>query len=100
MFFTLPCIFADRVVQCQFFLQRYALSQQNTKYDENEETDDDETGNEYGDVNDRSHEGEEFLDQIDYYSFRIFPIMFALANIPFWLYYLPKHMENCEGPKP
>ena len=83
-----------------FFLQSYALSQQNAKYDENEETDDDETGNEYGDVNDRSHEGEEFLDQIDFYSFRIFPIMFALANIPFWLYYLPKHMENCEIPKP
>ena len=81
-------------------LQKYALSQQqqNPKYDENEEEDDDETGNEYGDVNDRSHEGEEFLDKIDYYSLRIFPIIFALANIPYWLSYLPKYYNECAGP--
>ena len=46
------------------------------------------TGAEYGDINDTNMEGEETLENIDYFSLKIFPCLFLLFNIIFWATFL------------
>ena len=49
---------------------------------------DDYEDNGYGDVNDKSTEGNHFLDEIDHYALRIFPFMFVIFNTVYWCLYL------------
>ena len=47
-------------------------------------------GNSYGDINDTNMEGEEFLENIDNASLKIFPVAFALYLIIYWASSLAK----------
>ena len=53
----------------------------------------------YGDFNDdRGVDTDahgQLLDKIDAYSFRIFPFVFLVTNIPFWCYYIIFSPANC-----
>ncbi len=50
----------------------------------------------FGDVYDnRDSTKEELLEKIDAYSFRIFPIIFVLSNIPYWAYYETLCASTC-----
>ena len=53
-----------------------------------------ETESEYGDVND-ADDDEEHLEKIDRYSFRLFPVIFVLNNLPYWWYYVS--VSPCEN---
>jgi len=51
----------------------------------NKQKDDEEDdSNEYGDVNEKNHEGDHFLDQIDQNALRIFPLLFITFNVAYW----------------
>ena len=53
----------------------------------------------YGDFNDdRGVDTDahgQLLDKIDAYSFRIFPFVFLITNIPFWCYYIIFSPADC-----
>ena len=70
---------------------------QNKVLEKQDEKADLEDSNDFGDVLDDHHDdaNEEFLEKIDKYSFRIFPITFAICNIPYWLYYVGFSTSHC-----
>ncbi len=53
-----------------------------------EDNDNNDTGQEYGDVNDVSREGEELLETIDLNALKIFPILFLGFNAGYWCHYM------------
>ena len=46
------------------------------------------SGNSYGDINDSNMEGEEMLENIDYFSLKMFPVVFGLYLLIFWCTFL------------
>lgn len=46
------------------------------------------SGSEYGDINETDLEGEEILEKIDERALAIFPICFFVFNLTYWLHYL------------
>ena len=81
-----------------FLLQTQVLRQQDEKNGTTKEviaTEEDD----YGDVQDDREIDTDahgfLLDKIDAYSFRIFPVVFFVTNIPFWCYYAIISSANC-----
>ena len=48
------------------------------------------SGEEYGDINEKDLEGEEKLEKLDERALIIFPIFFTIFNLGFWCNYLLK----------
>ena len=46
------------------------------------------SGSEYGDINETDLDGEELLEAIDTNALKIFPVFFLVFNISYWVFYL------------
>ena len=52
------------------------------------------SGSEYGDINDMDMEGEEVLEKIDEIALMVFPIFFSFYNIFYWSQYIIFNTQN------
>ena len=78
----------SRNLLCIFFLwQAQVLRRQDEKNSNDIIADEDDYGDVYDDRGLDTDAHGQLLDKIDAYSFRIFPIVFFISNIPFWCYY-------------
>ena len=82
MFFFLHEIHVS--FRCQIISLFFFYDTQKTNVLNKQKEDDEDDSNEYGDVNEKNHEGDHFLDQIDQNALRIFPLLFITFNVAYW----------------
>ena len=73
------CLIHVKLFLCFFFYDTQKTNVLNKQKDDEEDD-----SNEYGDVNEKNHEGDHFLDQIDQNALRIFPLLFITFNVAYW----------------